>query len=87
MHNLFSKRTPEGLEDVSKYPDLFAALLEDPEIDWTPEELEKLASRNLIRVLREVEAVRDSLSYEDPYQDLIPVQDLAGNTQCMSEVN
>ncbi len=66
---------------------MFAALLEDPEVDWTPEELEKLASRNLIRVLKEVEAVRDALGYEEPYQEIIPVEDLKENTQCMSEIN
>ena len=45
-------RTPEGLEDVSKYPVLFAALLESEEIEWTEEDLAKLASKNLIRVFK-----------------------------------
>ncbi|XP_059608233.1 dipeptidase 1-like [Phlebotomus argentipes] len=48
---------PVGLEDVSKYPDLFDKLAEpghgyEP---WTPEELKKLAGLNLLRVMRQVE--------------------------------
>ena len=69
---------------MSKYPELFAALLDDPDVDWSAEDLEKLASRNLIRVFKEVEAVRDALAYEEPYQQWIPVADLKNNTQCTS---
>lgn len=43
-----------GLEDVSKYPDLFAELLRR---GYTPEELKKIAGLNVLRVMREVEAV------------------------------
>jgi len=52
-------RVPEGLEDVSKYPDLFDRLYESREGEptWTKEDLEKLAGRNLIRVFQAVEAV------------------------------
>lgn len=49
-------RVPKGLEDVSKYPYLFAALLESDK--WTEEDIAKLAGRNLIRVFKEVEEVR-----------------------------
>ena len=70
------KRTPEGAEDVSKYPVLFAALLESDEIEWTEEDLAKLASKNLIRVFKEVEAIRDELSQEPPFQDWIPQDDI-----------
>ena len=77
-------RPPEGLEDVSKYPELFATLLDDPDVDWTAEDLEKLASRNLIRVFKEVEGVRDALKYEVPYQEWIPRGDLKNNTNCNS---
>lgn len=50
---------PEGLEDVSKYPDLFDRIYEsDVNPKWTKEELEKLAGRNLIRVLQAAEKVR-----------------------------
>ena len=72
------------MEDVSKYPELFAALLDNPEVKWSPQDLEKLASGNLIRVFKEVEAARDALKYEEPYQDWIPKQDLKNNTQCLS---
>jgi microsomal dipeptidase-like Zn-dependent dipeptidase len=48
--------TPQGLEDVSKYPQLLAALLEDP--SWREEDLKKLAGLNLLRVFRTVEEVR-----------------------------
>jgi len=52
-------RVPEGLEDVSKYPNLFDRLYESQEGEptWTKEDLEKLAGRNLIRVFQAVEAV------------------------------
>ena len=73
------------MENVSKYPNLFAALLDDTEYFWTREELGKLASGNLIRVLKEVENVRDALAYEKPHQEMIPVQDLGFNTYCASE--
>ena len=78
-------RTPVGLEDTSKYPNLFAALLEDKEVYWSRQDLGKLASANLIRVFKQVENVRDALKMEQPYQDLIPVQDLPQNKQCFSE--
>ncbi|XP_055644546.1 uncharacterized protein LOC129780377 [Toxorhynchites rutilus septentrionalis] len=63
--------TPRDLEDVGSYPRLFAELLGN---GWTAEELEKLAGRNLLRVLEEVEKVRDNqrLSGVRPYED-IPV--------------
>lgn len=49
--------TPEGLEDVSKYPDLLAALLEDP--TWSEEDVQKVAGLNLLRVFAQVEEVRE----------------------------
>ncbi|XP_060814831.1 dipeptidase 1-like isoform X1 [Bombus pascuorum] len=69
---------PEGLEDVSKYPDLFDRIYEsDVNPKWTREELEKLAGRNLIRVLQAAEKVRDSLAKsEHPRQDIIDQQDI-----------
>ena len=50
------QRVPKGLEDVSRYPYLFAELLADSE-RWTEEDIAKLAGRNLIRVFRQVEQV------------------------------
>ncbi|CCO27295.1 hypothetical protein BN14_01332 [Rhizoctonia solani AG-1 IB] len=45
---------PEGLEDVSKYPALFAELLRR---GWSRAELEGLASKNFLRVFRGAEEV------------------------------
>ncbi|KAL0129015.1 hypothetical protein PUN28_004016 [Cardiocondyla obscurior] len=69
---------PVGLEDVSKYPDLFDRLYESREGEprWTKEDLEKLAGRNLIRVFQATEAVRDSLSSELPYEETITGNEL-----------
>ncbi len=44
----------QGLEDVSKYPDLFAELARR---GWTDDELRKVASGNILRVLSENEQV------------------------------
>ena len=55
MNTLYKIRMPVDLEDVSKYPNLFAALLED---GWTEEELAKIAGGNILRVLEENEKVR-----------------------------
>ena len=66
---LFLSSTPKGLEDVSSYPMLFAELMAD---GWTIDELTKLAGQNLIRVLTDVEKVRDNqrLSGVKPYEDI-----------------
>lgn len=48
---------PEGLEDVSKFPDLFEVLAKSNTTLWTQENLEKVAGRNLVRVFKEVEEV------------------------------
>lgn len=48
---------PKGLEDVSKYPNLFAALLKDN--NWSEEDIAMLAGKNFLRVLKSVENVRD----------------------------
>lgn len=67
--NFIPRNTPSCLENVSKFPDLFAALAED---GWTDEELEKLAGLNVIRVLKETEEVAKSLKSTSPIDDLIP---------------
>jgi membrane dipeptidase len=54
---------PEGLEDVSGYPRLFAELARR---GWTDEDLGKLASGNILRVMRQAEAVARRLSKERP---------------------
>jgi membrane dipeptidase len=44
---------PQGLEDVSKFPQLFAELIRR---GWSDGDLKKLAGQNLLRVLRAAEA-------------------------------
>lgn len=46
--------TPEGLGDVSKFPDLLAELLRR---GWSADDVRKVAGLNLLRVLREAERV------------------------------
>jgi hypothetical protein len=58
--NILDFRTPSGLEDVSKYPALFASLLASGA--WSLEDLKKLAGLNFLRVFREVERVRLTFS-------------------------
>lgn len=58
---------------MSKYPALFDAL---GERGWTRTELRKLASENLLRVFKQVEACRDRLKAELPYDIPIPQADL-----------
>lgn len=53
----------EGLEDVSTYPALFAELLRR---GWSEADLRKLAGENVLRVLREAEAVAARLQRERP---------------------
>lgn len=89
--------TPEGLNDVSKYPDLFDMLANgaykngttfDP---WTRSELRNLAGLNLLRVFHEVEKVRDTMADVPPYEDLIPYQEFvdagAEDQPCMSDMD
>jgi membrane dipeptidase len=54
---------PEGLEDVSGYPTLFAELIRR---GCSDEELGKLASGNILRVMREAEAVAARLQEARP---------------------
>ncbi len=53
----------DGLEDVSKYPALFTELARR---GYAQADLEKIASRNLIRVLRTTEAVAKAKAGEAP---------------------
>ncbi|MGE0640714.1 MAG: dipeptidase [Thermoanaerobaculia bacterium] len=53
----------QGLEDVSKYPALFAELVRR---GWSDGDLKKLAGENVLRVLREAEAVAKRLQKERP---------------------
>jgi len=53
--------TPVGLEDVSKFPELFAELIRR---GWSDADLKKLAGQNLLRVLRQAEATAARLQHE-----------------------
>ena len=53
----------EGMDDVSTYPALFAELARR---GYSQQDLEKIASRNLIRVFRATEAVAKAKSGESP---------------------
>lgn len=54
---------PQGLEDVSKYPDLFAELLRR---GWSETDLKKLAGGNLLRAFRGAEATARRLQAARP---------------------
>ena len=54
---------PEGLEDVSKYPDLFAELLGR---GYGEDDLAKIARGNILRVMRENERTAERLRRERP---------------------
>ncbi|XP_044252299.1 dipeptidase 1-like [Tribolium madens] len=70
---------PVGLEDVSKYPDLFDKLKEKNPQRWTIPNLEKLAGKNLYRVFKRVEEVKIELASVTPDESLIPDEDLEEN--------
>ncbi len=59
----FSSSVPVGLEDVSKYPALFAELLSR---GYSSEDVEKVARLNLIRVFTAVEAVSIHMASVNP---------------------
>ncbi len=50
---------PEELRDVSTYPVLFAALMEDG--SWMRDDLAMLAQGNVLRAMRAAETVRDQV--------------------------
>jgi membrane dipeptidase len=54
---------PEGLSDVSMYPNLFAELALR---GWSDGDLAKLANANFLRVMREAEAVAGAGPTPDP---------------------
>ena len=62
-----------GLENVSKFPDLLAALADK---GWTDQELDKITGGNLLRVFKETEKVaKDLQKTEKPNESLMPVGD------------
>ncbi|XP_026481607.1 dipeptidase 2-like [Ctenocephalides felis] len=77
---------PRGLEDVSRYPFLFQHLLATGR--WSEMDLKKLAGQNLLRVLRQVENVRDRMSIDQiqPLDIKIPEQDVLGRMKLFNIV-
>ncbi|XP_042218397.1 dipeptidase 1-like [Homarus americanus] len=73
-------KTPQGLEDVSKYPLLLAEVLKDPR--WSEDDVAKLAGGNFLRVLQRAEEVREELRSTPPYEDHIHPDHLAGRRSC-----
>jgi membrane dipeptidase len=61
------EKTPEGLEDVSKFPDLIAELLRQGISD---EDAAKIAGRNLLRVWKEADEVAKELQ-----KTMLPLED------------
>ncbi|GJQ67007.1 hypothetical protein Trydic_g7992 [Trypoxylus dichotomus] len=74
---------PQGLEDVSSYPTLFAELIGTGK--WTIEDLKKLAGLNFLRVFQDVERVRDEFKKAKvpPYEDVLLPRPKANN--CTSQ--
>ncbi|XP_029311672.1 dipeptidase 2 [Cottoperca gobio] len=64
---------PQGLEDVSKYPDLILELLRR---NWTENELADVLRKNFLRVFEEVERVRDQLVVNRPSEVQISVEEV-----------
>ena len=61
---------PEGMKDVSGYPELFIELARR---GYTQDQLEMIASRNIMRVLRAAEAYAAAHSADPPIE--YPVTD------------
>ncbi|KAG8437571.1 hypothetical protein GDO86_008325, partial [Hymenochirus boettgeri] len=64
---------PQGLENVSKYPDLVAELLRR---GWNETEVQGALANNLIRVFQEVEKVSSNMSNSAPHDQLIDYQEI-----------
>jgi membrane dipeptidase len=58
-----SETMPQGLEDVSMYPNLFAELIRR---GWSDADLRKLAGENVLRVMEQVERTARRLQAERP---------------------
>lgn len=66
-------RVPDGLEDVSKYPDLVAELLRR---GWTEEEIKAALAYNFLRVFQEVEATSNRTSADIPKDEPIAYEEI-----------
>ena len=66
---------PAGLEDVSRYPDLFAELVRR---GWSDADLEKLARGNLLRTLRRAEAGRGAAAEASRAASFVAIEQADG---------
>lgn len=75
-------RVATGLEDVSKYPDLFDKLAIESEshVAWSRQDLRNLAGENMIRVMVGVENYRDAAKVEELRETIIPEGELHSAT-------
>jgi membrane dipeptidase len=71
------ERSVQGLEDVSRYPYLFAELIRR---GWSDADLRKLAGRNLVRVFTEAERVAQRLRKTTP-PSMARIEQLDGPAQ------
>ncbi|HXJ63435.1 MAG TPA: dipeptidase [Actinomycetota bacterium] len=76
-----SSSMPEGLEDVSKFPNLFAELLRR---GYSEEDLAKIARGNILRVMRENERIASRLRRERA-PSLARIDDRAPEDDAVSE--
>lgn len=74
----------DDLKDSSAYPILFDRLIypQKGEMEWTTDELKKLAGLNFIRVFEAVEKVSISKADENPKENLIDPKELHLEHQC-----
>ncbi|XP_075877087.1 dipeptidase 1 [Nelusetta ayraudi] len=66
-------RMPDGLEDVSKVPNVVAELLRR---GWSETDVKSALGNNLLRVLREAEKVRDDMKKTQPGDMPIPLEEV-----------
>jgi membrane dipeptidase len=72
-----SRDMPEGLEDVSRYPDLLAELQRR---GYSDEDLARIARHNVLRVMRDNERTAERLQRERP-PSLARIDDVAEGTE------
>ena len=78
FNGLPTNTTAEGWKDVAEYPNVFAELIDHTEdYEWTDDDLAKISNKNLLRVFRKVEEVRDIMKRGNyrPLTKWIPLRD------------
>ncbi|XP_006825144.1 dipeptidase 1-like [Saccoglossus kowalevskii] len=74
---------PDGLEDVSTFPDLISILIGR---GWSDDDVKKLLGNNLLRAFSKAEEVRDSKKDMMPIDESIPRDALGEDSQCRTYV-